>query len=288
MRMFWKEFRECSRTLPLAMIVFALVWWMQLPTRGEHGSSFDLQSGYTAALLGCVYALLLGVLQVWPLQRTEVRGWLLSQPVSGRRLFWTMTMAAASIYFIAMLLPFLGTLWVLHTYLPVMAPIDPRSFYAAAMAYLFAFVMHAGTVWMLSRPARWVGSKTFVLALPIGVFLLAMSMIIGSLSGRWLAFLMLLSVAGASWVFMIARDAFVVASKMPSSWNQTSPPSRWSRRLAALGMLTVVAILVWTGSVVMSGFLTSKLRPRVASGEPQETLRFDADGRAMRAPKTNA
>ncbi len=279
MRLFWKELRECARTLPLAFVVFALVWWFLLPSRSVYGGQFDINSANAAALLGCVYSLLLGVLQAWPLQRIDVRGWLFSQPVSRRRVYWTQTLAAVVVYMAAMIVPYCVTYWYLRTYLPAMSPIEPNAFLAAGVAYLYGFIMHPAAIWMLSRPAKWVGSKSFTLALPIGIFMLPMAAIYTPFTWLFTSALLLLGIVGTVSIFGVAEDAFTASANMPPRWRSDTLASRWLRRSGAVATTIAVVIAVWTACGVIVSLAESILRsPETHNDGAYHAYRFQPDG----------
>ncbi|MEM9368426.1 MAG: hypothetical protein AAGD07_20725 [Planctomycetota bacterium] len=162
----WKSFREILLTVPLAMVVLSVITYLQMPARSDQVQSTASSYASLLACLGGAYAMVLGLLQTWPLRRTDVRGWLFSHPAPRWHFYFADLFAAVAAYLLAILVPW-GIAWIwLGQVAPATRPASPWDLMPGLLVYLAALSFHPASVWMMNRPSSWFGSRTFVLALP--------------------------------------------------------------------------------------------------------------------------
>lgn len=271
---FWKEWREAIRTLPIAMLVLAVVMYVRAPARSLHLNDPLDEYATALALWGSVYALLLGLLQTWTEQRTDVRGWLLSHPVNRWKVFWAKTIAAFLVYVAAVSIPWTVSYFWLVRVAPQTRPVEASILIPALLSYLAAFSFHPAAIWMMSRPARWIGSKICVLTLPM----LATSGAVAALqlNYSWFGITSILSVV-AFGIFAfpsIAGDAYTRLTNQPVSSAGT-----WRSGLASLGLIASVAALGGIGLAAIWGVVASQVAPVGQAGS--ENVRFTPAGRPV-------
>ena len=269
--LFWKELRESLRSLPLAMLVLGLFLYLMMPDRGAIVDLATILS-YVIAILGSVYALLLAVLQLWPEQRTDVRGWMLSQPVPRARIFWAKTIAAFLVHALALAVPGLVAFVWLSSEVPESRAADLRGFVAMTLAYIASFSFYLGSVWMMCRPARWIGSKTIPLTIPLlSVFgsVLAVTQAI-LFTTQWT--LVCLGVVAIAVILIIsARHAYVSLSDQSSQWATEF----WDGRLTSFGLVVSVAsIVIAAGHIALEGWIMPLTYPE----QPNMDFQFSKDG----------
>lgn len=275
MNLFWKEWREAIRTLPIAILVLAVVCVGEMPNRSNYVPSLANEFSFSMAIWGSVYALVLGLSQTWSEQRTDVRGWLLSHPVARWQFYWSKTVAAFLVYVIAMGVPWTVSYVWLGSVAPLTRPADPRMLIPGFWCYLAAFSFHPATVWMMARPARWVGSKTVVLAPAILVTFLAYAAFMTPWV-TWAMWLVFAVVAFFVFAFpFVAQHAYVRQSNQPP----VAITGTGASRFAVIAVATSVFLVGGFVTVMVVAFLGDLVRP-VGDGMLEQT-RWMPDGRMV-------
>ncbi|MEM6776566.1 MAG: hypothetical protein AAF670_02850 [Planctomycetota bacterium] len=278
MMLFRKEIWECARILPVAWIVLAVVAWQNAPEFSAYDSQIFSSASFYAGLLGALLSATLAVMQVWPEQRTYVRGWILSQPVSRSYVLTIRTVAAAAVYLLAMLPVFLTSAVWMHRNFPKMGPVDPRVIYWVAFVYLAAFGFHPATVWAFSRPARWIGSK----ALPLLPALALVMLSAGIAYASW------------EWTSLLAATAKVlvlacIVHGVMFAWHyQSNEPSRaiaphqprWRAIVSSLSVAVISVLTFQIASAVVAEFVQDTVSSS-PGGYVQKAFRFGDNGEVI-------
>ncbi|KLU05311.1 hypothetical protein RISK_002674 [Rhodopirellula islandica] len=274
--LFWKEWREAIRTLPIAMVILAVVVYTEMPNRSTNPSNLPEALSRSLALWGSVYALVLGLLQTWGEQRTDVRGWLFSHPVARWQSYWSKTVAAFLVHFVAMLVPWtIAYVWLARV-APPTRPADPQMLIPGFWCYLAAFSFHPATVWMMARPSRWLGSKTVVLVPAIAVTALAYFAFM-TFWATWAVALILGAVAFFVLAFpAIAQHTFVRQSNQPPLASDGTLASR----LAGAGVIASVLVVGGVATAFVGVTMSNLVQP--ASDGMIESHRYMPDGRLVR------
>ncbi|GAA4470993.1 ABC transporter permease [Novipirellula rosea] len=238
--MFWKEWREAVRFLPIAMIAVAVLLWINLPIGDVLLTPLARQISSAMMVVSALYAIAIGLMQTLPEQRSEVRGLLFSQPISRTRIYFAKTFAAIAVHSLAMAIPMLIAWGWLASVAPETRPATPISLAAGVFIWIAGFSFYPATIWMVSRRARWVGSRPLPLltaALAVGLAFAA------CFAGTWTTFGYWMLPVGVilAALLTIAHHAYVALSDQSPRLASDGPGSR----ISAIG-LTLSVLLAWT------------------------------------------
>lgn len=238
--MFWKEWREAVRFLPIAMIAVAVLLWINLPIGDVLLTPLARQISSAMMVVSALYAIAIGLMQTLPEQRSEVRGLLFSQPISRTRIYFAKTFAAIAVHSLAMAIPMLIAWGWLASVAPETRPATPISLAAGVFIWIAGFSFYPATIWMVSRRARWVGSRPLPLliaALAVGLAFAACFAATWTTFGYWMLPVGVILAA----LLTIAHHAYVALSDQSPRLASDGPGSR----ISAIG-LTLSVLLAWT------------------------------------------
>ena len=249
---FKKELRDCLRWSPLGMVLGLVMLWMVLPD--DVNSATQMEPGLAAqlGLVASLIAIALGLLQSLPDTRNDSRGYLMHRPIKPSRIFWAKIAAGYVTYVITLAVPVIVAMVYLQSKgierLPTNAlQVIPFLLYSCA-----AFIFHPTALWIVSRDARWVGTRLLP-AVGAIAFAYVISMYFqfnGIDSLLTLATLIVMYCAFTCVTFLSARHAFVHQSQLParSSFNWFSLP-------CMIGLVVSGAVLYG----VVFGFVASSI-----------------------------
>ena len=238
--MFWKEWREAVRFLPIAMIAAAVLLWINLPSSDGWTTALAQQMSSATMVVSALYAIAIGLMQTLPEQRSEVRGLLFSQPVSRTRIYLAKAFAAMAVHSLAIAIPMLIAWAWLASVAPQTRPASSISLAAGVFIWIAGFSFYPATVWMVSRRARWVGSRPLPLliaTLPVGFTSAACDSATWHTFGYWMIPVVTILAA----LLIIAHHAYVALSDQ-SPRSASHDIGSW---FAAIG-LTLSVLSAWT------------------------------------------
>lgn len=269
--MLWKEWRELIRWAPLPLIAFSLAIYSILPGPGIRYNNFISELSVAVAMTGAVTAILMALLQTLPESRSDSRGLLLSRPVSRKQIFAAKTIVAATIYGLCLGIPLLYTTFWVMMVAPETRPMQPVQVLAGLIVGVSCFACHPATCWMVSRPARWVGTRTLPLVAAIVPMVFSFAAV--ESSRTWSVLLVWISVIGVliALAYLSARHAFVRLSNLPPSSRKGSV-----FKPAALMLVVCCVIVVSTIGVATITNIPS-LQPQYGM-TGQSSLRVDEEG----------
>jgi hypothetical protein len=157
----WKEFRETVRWFPFCLLLVVVLLWMKIPgaksISGVESLSSELVS-YTGVAAFIVAVALAGAQFAFD-QKTSARAFLHHRKQSAREIFHAKVAIGSLLYALALFVPLIYTAF----YLEWMGPERlPTTWYQTvpAMTYsFFCFSFYFGVSLVVSRPARWLGTK---------------------------------------------------------------------------------------------------------------------------------
>ncbi|TWT83571.1 hypothetical protein CA13_50370 [Planctomycetes bacterium CA13] len=268
---YWKEWREAVRLLPIAMVAMVFVLWIAFPDPANDYQTIESGVGLPIVTVSILLALAIGLLQTLPELRTEVRGQLFSRPLSRTRNFLAKVATAFAVHLIAFLVPYAFFSWRVMAMSPQQLAIAPIELWSGFLLWLSGFAFYPATVWMVCRRARWIGSRTLPLVAAIGI------MVLGSFAvdaKTWFSFSTWGLCAAISFVVLmvITRHAYVVLGNQTPRVESHS----WGGRLSSAGL--TICMLAVTGLSLLMAFLLA--HEYGAAGPYQLSgLRLDGAGR---------
>ncbi|HWB58998.1 MAG TPA: hypothetical protein VG733_05880 [Chthoniobacteraceae bacterium] len=166
---FWKEVRENLKWAAIAFAALSLalaVGWSSVSDPNSNESYLSVLSSavvMATTLCSAAFGAALGFLQILPEQRRDRWAFLVHRPVPWTTIFWGKVAAGLSLYFTAMLIPWLFLCWWASLPGHVAAPFDWRMSLSGLADILSGCAFYfAGMITSL-RQARWLGSKAFAL-----------------------------------------------------------------------------------------------------------------------------
>lgn len=301
--MLWKEWRETIRWSPIGMLGILGLLWYSRPDAGWSYGSYGEDLAGMVGITGAIAAGALALLQTLPELRADNRGFLLSRPLSRLTILHSKILAGAAVYGACVFVPLL----IMYVWILIVSPqthaIDPLEIVPAIIAAVFSFSAHTAVLWMVYRPARWLGTKWFPLLIPFPIVVAAVG---ASASSIWYETIPLLAIPTGLWLllYLAARSAFVRLANLPPI-NTGRPRLQGSPLLLLLtcvigvsigGVVTVETIYSNFGAIqryeqtsqsldeqgVLHNVVSSRSRYGLISAEKTPpTL-------ASRAPKTDA
>ena len=263
----WKEWRESVRLLPLAMIAVGIMIYAAMPAKMWYITDLATTLSSSMALVSSVYAIVIGLMQTLPEQRSDVRGFLFSMPISRTRLFLAKSMIAFVVHTLAFVIPYgIASYWYISV-TPEYRVGDSISLIPGMIAWLGGFAFYPATIWMVSRRARWVGSRTFPLLLSFVATLLISKTYTSTptLHMLWITVGLLIIV----WLFVVATKAYTKLSNQQSRLHSGSTVNV----MATLGITT--ACLLFISFLFGSIFVLAAQPP---NSRLSDTLHVDRSG----------
>jgi len=172
---FWKEVRENFLWAVLGMAGFgiALAYAWSTVTNSQFNNqdylsilspSFLMVTTFGAPILGMA----LGFLQIMPERLRDRWAFLIHRPVTPGRIFWGKAAAGLTLYFPAVLIPFLLACWNASRTGVVGGPFDWAMVRPGLVDIFCGAVFYFGALLTALREARWFGSKAFGLLAALG------------------------------------------------------------------------------------------------------------------------
>ena len=157
----WKEFRETLRWFPFCLLLVVIVLWTTVPGANEMYGVDQLSSGLVTSIRVAAFmvAVALACAQFAFDQRTSARAFLHHRRQSAKQIFHAKVAVGALFYALAVFVPLTYTAF----YLEWMGPERlPTTWYQTvpAMAFsFFCFSFYFGVSLVVSRQARWLGTR---------------------------------------------------------------------------------------------------------------------------------
>ena len=266
---FKKELRDCLRWSPLGMVLGLVMLWMVLPddiTSATHMEPrLTSQLGLTASLI----AIALGLLQSLPDTRNDSRGYLMHRPIEPSRIFWAKIAAGYATYVITLAVPVIVAMVYLQSIGIERLPTNALQVIPFLLYSCVAFLFHPTTLWIVSRDARWVGTRLLPAVSAIAfAYFVSMYFQFDGIDLLTLVTLIGIFCAFTCVAFLSARHAFVHQSQLP-----TRSSSNWFSWPCIIGLVASGAILYG----VVFGFLASSI-PQSPKDYVNHKLSLDDQG----------
>ena len=157
---FQKELRDCLRWSPLGMALGLVMLWMVL--LGNNVDSATFMESSLASQLGLAASLIaiaLGLLQSLPDARNDARGYLMHRPIKPNKIFWSKIAAGYVTYVITLAVPVIVAMIYLQAKGIERLPTNALQVIPFLLCSCVAFLFHPTVLWIVSRNARWVGTR---------------------------------------------------------------------------------------------------------------------------------
>lgn len=162
--MFVKELRENAKWLVVGLLVMLALTWANLP---QYLADYFINFKPNIGFAGGLFALFLGVMQSsWDFSDRQ-QGFLLHRSVSRNQILASKILAGMTIYAIVMGIPLLITACYLGLMGPDYLPVRPLQVVAPALLIALCYFIHPIAIFMMIRPAKWIGTKVLPLVIPI-------------------------------------------------------------------------------------------------------------------------
>ena len=157
---FQKELRDCLRWSPLGMALGLVMLWMVL--LGNTVDSATFMESSLASQLGLAASLIaiaLGLLQSLPDARNDARGYLMHRPIKPNKIFWSKIAAGYVTYVITLAVPVIVAMIYLQAKGIERLPTNALQVIPFLLYSCVAFLFHPTALWIVSRNARWAGTR---------------------------------------------------------------------------------------------------------------------------------
>ncbi|MEQ1829454.1 MAG: hypothetical protein ABL921_26050 [Pirellula sp.] len=157
----WKELRETVRWLPLGWLLMMCLVWSAMPSLLDLiGASSVSRSLWSGSCIGAAaVAAGLALAQFAFDQRDSARGFLLHRGVTPQQVYFAKISVGMLVYAISVIMPLLIAAFYLEWIGPERLPTAWWQTVPALVSAFYVFAFYFGTVMVICRPARWIGSR---------------------------------------------------------------------------------------------------------------------------------
>ena len=158
--LFWKEFRETVRWFPCCLFLVVFLLWRWVPGVDDVLMAENLSSNLeSVGMAASIIATALAGAQFAFDQKTSARAFLLHRKQTARQIFHAKVAVGALFYALAVFVPLTYTAFYLEWMGPERLPTTWYQAVPAIARSFYCFSLYFGVIWVICRPARWLGTR---------------------------------------------------------------------------------------------------------------------------------